>query len=344
MFHNGGMKRGGKRIGFCLLAAACAALPASPAGAGKGIERGYEIRVGHYKLINPLLDCEIFQDGDFDELDPFIHKVQTLIDEKKKQGKLTDAAVYFRDLNNGPWFGVNIRDQFAPVSLLKVPLMIGWLKQAETRPQLLRRKIRYKPSMKDRIPGQTIDPERMLVPGKTYTVEELLRRMIAYSDNHAADLLFSHMDQDWFLQTHRDLGLMVPYTDKPIDYITVKAYSSFFRILFNASYLSRDMSEKALDLLTQSDFKDGLVAGVPAGTLVAHKFGELLLNEGLSQLHDCGIVYYPRHPYVLSVMTRGPDSKELKATIAEISRLIYSQVDAEFGKNAPSPASGTATP
>jgi beta-lactamase class A len=104
----------------------------------------------------------------------------------------------------------------------------------------------------------------------------------------------------------------------------------FIRVLYNASYLSREMSEKALDYLLASDYKDGLVAGLPPGTQVAHKFGEYE-REDMNQLHDCGIVYYPRHPYILSVMTRGSDKQMMADTIAEISRLIYEEVDGKFG-------------
>jgi beta-lactamase class A len=252
-----------------------------------------------------------------------------ILSEKKKEGKIAVASVYFRDLNNGPWFGINIHESFAPVSLLKVPLMIGWLKKAESSPEVLQRKIRYvRPN--STIPEQTINPQKMIVPGETYSVEDLIRRMISHSDNQASDLLFTHMDQDWFRQTHKDLGIIAPYSEKPMDYITVKSYSSFFRVLYNASYLSREMSEKALDYLLASDYKDGLVAGLPPGTQVAHKFGEYE-REDMNQLHDCGIVYYPRHPYILSVMTRGSDKQMMADTIAEISRLIYEEVDGKFG-------------
>jgi hypothetical protein len=43
--------------------------------------------------------------------------------------------------------------------------------------------------------------------------------------------------------------------------------------LFNASYLNRENSEKVLNLLTKTDFKDGLVAGVNDKNIaISHKF------------------------------------------------------------------------
>ena len=47
---------------------------------------------------------------------------------------------------------------------------------------------------------------------------------------------------------------------------------------------------------------------VPAGTVIAHKFGEWGRErpEGFEQqFHDCGIVYRPGRPYLACVMTRG---------------------------------------
>jgi hypothetical protein len=50
------------------------------------------------------------------------------------------------------------------------------------------------------------------------------------------------------------------------------------------------------------------------------------------QLHDCGIVYYPHKPYLLCVMTRGKSSDDNSKMIAEISKLVYREVDTQLGK------------
>jgi hypothetical protein len=73
----------------------------------------------------------------------------------------------------------------------------------------------------------------------------------------------------------------------------------------------------------ESTFTQGIVAGVPAGTRVSHKFGEFSAGTNLKQLHDCGIVYKPAHPYILCVMTQGNDFNNLAATIAKISKTVW---------------------
>ena len=108
---------------------------------------------------------------------------------------------------------------------------------------------------------------------------------------------------------------------------SILSYSNLFTILYNGYYLSNEMSQLSLELLSESTYKDGLVAGVPAGTRVAHKFGFYNPPTGESQLHDCGIVYHPRTPYVLCVMTSGPNIESEEAAISAISHLVYTSVD-----------------
>ena len=116
------------------------------------------------------------------------------------------------------------------------------------------------------------------------------------------------------------------------DAMSPKTMSSFFRILYNASYLNSVFSDMALKLLAKTSFVDGLVAGVPSDVFVAHKFGErtIHINETgevvLRELHDCGIVYYPQKPYILCVMTQGMDFAKLKSAISQISSLTYQSV------------------
>jgi hypothetical protein len=83
------------------------------------------------------------------------------------------------------------------------------------------------------------------------------------------------------------------------------------------------MSEKALDLLTTTDFGEGIVADLPSGTVVAHKFGERgYAGSTVRQLHDCGIVYHDHSPYLLCVMTRGHNFEHQAEVISGVSRIV----------------------
>lgn len=135
-------------------------------------------------------------------------------------------------------------------------------------------------------------------------------------------------DVDLLQDTYTRLGIIDP--KGPFDQtIEVKQYSSIFLQLYNSSFFdTKESSEQALELLSQSTFDKGLVAGVPKGTVVAHKFGERSdFTDGIRQLHDCGIVYFPGSPYLLCVMTRGRDMNMLAQTISSISKMVYQEVE-----------------
>lgn len=286
-------------------------------------------QTGEYRFINPLLECEV-SEGTIDarkqnfrdDLDQFVQKV-------KKERGLSEVAVYFRDLNNGPTFGVDEQGEFFPASLLKVPVMMAYYRWAERESGLLATEIRYQEVM-DFGYTPTIVPREMLSIGQSYSVEELIRRTIVYSDNQALYLLTKNLPKTYLQELFKILGVGEDVLVDSGAKLTVKEYAGFFRILFNSSYLSREFSEKALALLSSTDYNDALPAGVPKGVVVSHKFGEAGTANVERQLHDCGIVYFPDHPYLACVMTRGRDVDELKGAITDVSRFIYEKIDEQY--------------
>jgi len=298
-----------------------------------GKKQHREVREKGFLYVNPLLECYSDRDApENTELRPFKYKVEKAIQDILSQKKIGTLALYFRDLNNGPWFTVGETEHFAPASLLKVPLMMALLKQAESDPAFLQKKTVYK-AERDYNENQIIKSSDNLKQGKTYITDELIYRMIVYSDNNAYMTLIQQVNRDILKNTYRDLGVTIPGSTDETDFMSVESYASFFRVLFNASFLSKEMSEKALQYLANSEFSAGLVSGLPPGIPVAHKFGERELpqNPGIRQLHDCGIVYYPNHPYLLCIMSRGSSFESLDDGIREISRLFFEEISAQQG-------------
>ncbi|MGE5392703.1 MAG: serine hydrolase [Candidatus Saccharibacteria bacterium] len=280
-------------------------------------------RQGEYQFINPLLD--VIDEEEFpQELKPFKSKVEKIIGQQVEAGNANRVSVYFRDLNNGPWFGINEKDGYLPASLLKVPLMMNYYKEAEKNPGILNDKIVYR-RLIDNL-DQRYKPSQQAEVGKEYTAEELIELMIKYSDNNSLALLVEHFDALGKSRLGIFKSLDVNFDLKPESEISVKNYSTFFRILFNSSYLSQYYSEKALEILADTEFDSGIRQGVPKEIAVAEKFGERQATEDEVSLHACGIVYYPKHPYLLCMMTSGKNYDRLSSAIKTISETVYGEV------------------
>jgi beta-lactamase class A len=296
---------------------------------------GYiERHEGQANFINPLLACDIAEDVISNpELVPFKDKVEQYLSSRMNKGWATKVGVYYRELNDGYWFSIGDSEKFIPASMRKVPLMIALLKQAESDPALLGRQVTFDLS-NDYNANQNIKPSQSLVSGNKYTVRDLIYRMIVYSDNNAFTFLTKIADPQQFDKVYSSLRLLNPRVEKDDEFLSVQTYESFFRILYNASYVSRESSQWALDVLSKSEFRTGLVAGVPPEVKVSHKFGEKSdASDGTVQLHDCGIVYYPGHPYLLCVMSKGHDFQLLDDVIANISQTIFTEVNLQHSSH-----------
>lgn len=282
-----------------------------------------------FHLIKPLLAFEVGEKKDFSEYKPLEKKIIDIEDQAKASGDASIVSFYFRDLATGRWTGENENEMFSPGSLLKVPLMIAFFQSAEIDPQVLSKKLSYS-GFQDANASEAIKPSQAIKPGQSYTVSELIKYMIVYSDNNATVLLFNSIDHNSLNDVLSDLGINYPENDPTTaDFISAKQYSLFFRVLYNASYLNSFYSETALQLLSQVDYKDGIAAGLPEKTVVAHKFGERdvydpVTNKTQNELHDCGIVYSTGNPYFICVMTKGDNLQKQQGVIKEISAVVYS--------------------
>lgn len=283
-----------------------------------------QVRQGGYALINPLLECEVGEEPVTTYTDLKEH-LEGTISSLEEQEHIESVSVYFRDLNNGKSFGINEQEEFSPASLLKLPILMAFYKQAENDESLLSKKIKVDVE-EDRNAWEEYTSPNYVTIGQEYTVSQLLTAMMVSSDNNAMVALMTALPFSVQDQVYQDLGIETPGPEDVKDFMTVKEYASFFRILYNASYLSKEYSERALRLMTETEFKEGLVAGVSPSVTVAHKFGERTFGDERKQLHDCGIVYLTDQPYLLCLMSRGYDYDRLAESMEIISREVYTEL------------------
>lgn len=286
---------------------------------------------GKYKFIRPILNSGYGNEDETLKWFPAERKLKSSVQDIITQNSDVGTSIFFLNLQNSGWFSVNNSDTFIPASLLKLPMLISYYKLRETEKDLFEQQILYQGENYNKYRNVGVG-NGTITPGKTYTIKELLHEMIVNSDNNASQLLYKYRQNSLQL-IFDDLKIPLPATDDEIadtDFVTPRDVARFLLVLYNSSYLNNDDSEEALKILSETSFKDGLVAGVPKDVTVSHKFGERELTDDNKQmkveLHDCGVVYYPNTPYIVCIMTKGNNLDRQKSVIQQISKRIYEGV------------------
>ena len=278
-------------------------------------------RLKGYQYIHPLLYAE--PKCESEELADCKNQINQIIESNKANGKIISASVYLREFTQAQWISINPSELYSPGSLLKVPELMALYKMNEIQPGFLDKIVEYtdaNQTKSDRVIN--FESNQHIKLGNKYTVRELIKFMIVYSDNDATMLLNALIEKSVFSKIFTDIGLKGP-DYKSSDYkMNVADYSIFLKELYNGSYLNFKNSEECLSLLSKTEFKDGMISGLPVNCIVSHKFGEggSVTEPNFS---EAAIVYCGKTPYIISIMTKGKDIKSLPAVSAEISKKVY---------------------
>ena len=147
------------------------------------------------------------------------------------------------------------------------------------------------------------------------TVQEALAAMMSLSDNAAAVLLQDLVGAGNINNSLQALGLketrLLP-EDLPL---TAADVAVLLEAMGRGLAVDVESSEAMLRLMLSERIDNGVKAGLPSGTAVAHKTG----NWG-NATHDVAIVYSPRSTYLLVVLS---DRNHESAVIRTVSQAVY---------------------
>lgn len=102
--------------------------------------------------------------------------------------------------------------------------------------------------------------------------------------------------------------------------LTSGASASALCMIYAGTYVCQRWSEELLQLLLQQTVNNRLPQGVPAGTAIAHKTGDL---QNLS-CGDVGIVYGPSGAYLLCIINNhSPNDRKTVSDFAALSSRVY---------------------
>lgn len=237
----------------------------------------------------------------------------------------------------GEDLAINPTLRFHAASTMKVPIMIELFRQAQKRRLRLDDTLTVTNQFHSIVDGspyelsatEDSDGETYRAIGEAMTLRALCEAMITVSSNLAANNLIERLGAKNIQATVDRLGASGMRVLRGVE--DQKAFdrgmnnttdalglAMLLRKLARGEAVSREASAEMVAVLKRQKFNDGIPAGVPAGTEIAHKTGTITKIH-----HDAGIVYAPR-PYVLVVLVRGIQDQKISAKlIAEISRVVY---------------------
>ena len=248
-------------------------------------------------------------------------------------------GVAYRDLATGETILRNDREVFHAASTMKVPVMLG-IFEAVTRGELsLDQPLRVKNEFTSILDGspyslesrEDSDPELYALVGSDVTLEDLVRRMIVRSSNLATNIAIEFIGAPRIMSLMRQIGahdirvLRGVEDDKAYqagmnNTTTSRDLMLIFEALAEERVLSPAASGAMMGILLAQEHNDGIPAGLPAGTRVAHKTGWIP-----NIAHDGGVVIRPDGSrYVLVVLTRGfEEHADAQRVIADIARATW---------------------
>ncbi len=271
----------------------------------------------------PLLSKRILNEFPNDILISFLDLRTELAKQTEPYGQ--DFGFYFEYLPTGTSIGINSTNEFYAASLFKVPVIIAYYKSLE-RTNSMNDFSKEVTVEKDDIDSQFGDLWE-LGPGTKIKMSEAVRLALEKSDNTAAKVIAKRVLEEDFDSVYEGIDIDLN-TASGGAILTTRNYSSILKALYFSSVLSKESSNEILDYLSQSNFNDQLKSGLPEDIKVAHKIGEYRAADGATAFMDCGIVYLPRRPYLLCMLSVG-DKKTAHDRMSKLSKTIYEYVSAK---------------
>ena len=154
--------------------------------------RGLQDRLGgsKFEFIDPLLTCEVADKKEIVEFQPFNDILQRQVQIEINENNANKISVYFRGMTSGRWAGYHENEVYPGGSLIKIPFLMAYYKMAENHPEILNEMLIYHGDFDESV-GQKIPPAKKIEAEKSYSVSELIYRMVVYSGNNATVLLLS---------------------------------------------------------------------------------------------------------------------------------------------------------
>lgn len=267
---------------------------------------------------------------DFELLDPlrkftaaenYLTNIEDLRTYLRELGeKYPDSiTIYYENINSGSNISVNKDLRLFPASLSKLVQAILIVHKVEEGGLSYDQVLKVEPNDLSSASGNLYKT----ILERPLTTEKLLEELLVNSDNTAQNIFKHYLNAYDYIDFQNVTGLQDLYNEN--GFISAKEYTRILRVLYTSNFLKPENSEKILNYMVNSTFKDYLSQGLPQDIKFAHKYGE---NIEYNIFADSGIVYIPKKPYMISVIIKGEDSsletrERIKKLMKEISERAY---------------------
>jgi beta-lactamase class A len=260
--------------------------------------------------------------------------------EKHIDESNADVGVSFRTLDGKSEWEFQADQFFHAASTMKVPVMIelfrqqkeGMLDLSDSLPIRNEFHSIVDASVYKLDPAEDSEAELYKAEGQTRTISQLCDLMITVSSNLATNLIIQKLGianirstVDSFgatgVQVRRGVEDQKAFDKSLNNTTTARGLQILLTAIAQDKAVSPEVSRQMIEILERQKFNEGIPAGLPAGTRVAHKTGEITKIH-----HDAAIVFAAR-PFVLVILVRGmADKKDSAALMAYITRRLYAAV------------------
>ena len=252
-----------------------------------------------------------------------------------------EVGVYYRRLSDNETLAIDADTVFHAASTMKVPVMIELFHAIDAGRLRLDQPVLVTNQFKSLADGSAFsadsadDSDSTLYHkiGQRVPLDRLMDLMIQKSSNLATNTVIelvgaTHVDSAAHALGVTRMRVLRGVEDGKAFQLGLNNVTTArdLGILMGAIAQDRAGSSKSCssmrEILFGQEFHTEIPAGLPPGTRVAHKTGQIT-----GVLHDAAIVYpNGSSPYVLVVLTRGiPDEKVAQSLIADVSRMVYAR-------------------
>ena len=248
-----------------------------------------------------------------------------------------DVGLAFRTLDGRDELLIQPDVEFHAASTMKVPVMIELFRKARAGALKLDDRIPVANefhSIVDGSPyklavGDDSDADVYKHVGGVMSYRDLCEAMITVSSNFATNLLIERLGAKNVQRTTESLGAPGMHVLRGVEddkafrqglnnTTTARGLMTLMEKIAKGEAVDKPSSDEMIAILERQHFNDRIPTGLPEGTRVAHKTGEITKIQ-----HDAAIVFAER-PYVLVILVRGlQDARKGSALAADISRVIY---------------------